>query len=406
MGRYMIADTPLKIGVVDDDPVFAAIAGLLLASLGQRDVAHIDNAPDDIARFALSANSNSLLITGLALRSMDGLSVMRELSKSGYTGWVAITGSDSDIISESSARLAGLLGMRFAGSMAKPVREQDMLNILQRIAAAGVEETSLVRPVAETGPMVGLKPVYQPKLDARTGETVGAEALMRVEYNDGTLGSPFAHIEELTRANRLAEESLKFLDLVLADMVSWKSKGLFPVISFNAPAPVVEKPAFLVDFARKVRQAGISPSQITVELTESVLPSDTASLIETLTRLRITGFGLALDDFGTGMANFDMLRMCPFSELKIDRSLAQASIHDPLSCGVIETCSTVSRELGMTLTAEGVESEEQEVTLRRLGVDLFQGFLFGHGVIAEEFSARLLSELSGQDSFAVAGQKY
>jgi EAL domain-containing protein (putative c-di-GMP-specific phosphodiesterase class I) len=397
-----MVSAPHTIGVVDDDPVFAAIAKLLLFSMGQQKVALIENTPEAIARFVLAGSSQSLLITGLALRTMDGLTVMRELSKSGYTGWVAIAGNDSDTISESAARLATLLGMRFAGTLAKPVREQDMLNILQRMTAAETFDPLHDRPVKKASAMVGMKPVYQPKLDARSGDTVGAEALMRLELEDGTLASPFAHIEDLTRKNLLAEESLKFLDLVLADMISWKAKGLFPVISFNAPAPVVEKPAFLVDFAKKVRHAGISPSQMVLELTESVLPSDTATLIETLTRLRIAGFGLALDDFGTGMANFDMLRMCPFSELKIDRSLAQASVTDALSCGVIETCATVSRELGMTLTAEGVETEEQEVTLRRLGVDQFQGYLFGHGVVAAEFSARLLLEQGGHQAHAAA----
>lgn len=392
----------LKIGVVDDDPVFVAIAELLLTAMGQHDITRVENTPEDIARFALSGSSASLLITALALRSKDGLSVMRELSKSGFSGWVAISGNDSDIINDSTSRLAALLGMQFAGSLAKPAREPDLANILERVCSAQTNPQSIDVPAADTGKMVGLKPVYQPKLDARTGETLGAEALMRVEYDDGSLASPFAHIENINRKNLLAEETLKFLDLVLADMIAWKSAGLFPVVSFNAPAPVVEKPDFLVDFAKKVRQSGISPSQITVELTESVLPSDTATLIETLTRLRIAGFGLALDDFGTGMANFDMLRMCPFSELKIDRSLAQSSVNDSLSCGVIETCATVSRELGMTLTAEGIETEEQEVTLRRLGVDQFQGYLFGHGVIAPEFAERLVSEQAGYQMAASA----
>jgi EAL domain-containing protein (putative c-di-GMP-specific phosphodiesterase class I) len=390
------------IGVVDDDPVFAAIAEMLLFSLGQKNVVSVENTPDAIARFALAANGKSLLITSLHMQAMDGLSVMRELSKSGYQGSVAISGNDVDAIADSAARLAALLGMRFSGSLAKPVREQDMVTLLERAA-----ENEMVRDYPAGKPavfqsVVGLKPVYQPKLDARTGETTGAEALMRLEMEDGSLASPFAHIEELTRRNLLAGESLKFLDMVLADMIVWKAQGLFPVISFNAPAPVVENPAFLVDFAKKVRAAGVSPSQITVELTESDLPSDPATLIETLTRLRIAGYGLALDDFGTGMANFDMLRMCPFSELKIDRSLAQASVTDPLSCGVIETCATVSRELGMTLTAEGIETEAQEVTLRKLGVDMFQGYLFGHGVVAAEFAARLLDEQPGSSLSASA----
>ena len=81
-----------KIGLVDDDPVFAAIAEMLLFSLGQKNVVSVDNTPDSIARFALAANQKTLLITSLKMQAMDGLSVMRELSKSGYQGFVAISG--------------------------------------------------------------------------------------------------------------------------------------------------------------------------------------------------------------------------------------------------------------------------------------------------------------------------
>lgn len=390
-----MSNTIDTIGLVDDDPVFSALAEMLLFSLGQKHVTSVENTPDSIARFALSAGAKSLVITSLNMRGMDGLSVMRDLSKAGYRGFVAITGNSSQAIEDSASRLATLLGMGFAGSLAKPIREQDMIALVNRVTSDEGTIRQAGGATLSARNFIGLRPVYQPKLDARTGETIGAEALMRLEMDDGSLGSPHAYIEELTAKNLLAAESLKFLDLILADMVEWKGKGFFPVISFNAPAPVVENPAFLIDFAKKVSAAGISPSQIIVELTESVLPTDPATLIETLTRLRIAGYGLALDDFGTGMANFDMLRMCPFSELKIDRSLAQACASDALSCGVIETCATVSRELGMKLTAEGIENEQQEVTLRRLGVDLFQGFLFGHGVIASEFAERLASEQSG-----------
>ena len=172
-------------------------------------------------------------------------------------------------------------------------------------------------------------------------------------------------------------------------MHDFRSTGQFPVISVNVPATVAEEEGFPSGFAALVRAKGISPSQITIELTESALPSDPSRLVEVLTRLRMAGFGLALDDFGTGMANFDMLRMLPFNELKIDRSLAQAAEIDPLSCGVIETCATITRELGMTLVAEGVETEAQELTLKRLGVSVFQGFLFGKGMPASAFSALL-----------------
>ncbi|MGB8818895.1 MAG: EAL domain-containing response regulator [Rhizobiaceae bacterium] len=396
-----MANPVSTIGIIDDDPVFAAVAEMLLFSLGQRQVCTVANTVESLTRFAAAADASSLLILNLHVRGLDGLSVLRELAKVRYPGWIAISANDLNGVLDSAARLVGLLGMRFAGAVQKPMREGDILSLIEVVAKA---EPSLqspdIKPFRDTK-IIGLKPVYQPKVDARTGDIVGGETLMRLEAEDGQLLSPFQHIEQMTRKGLLVEETLKFLDLVMADMLGWKRQGLFPVVSFNAPSPVIENPAFLVDFAKKVSSSGISPSQITIELTESVLPEDPATLLETLTRLRIAGFGIALDDFGTGMANFDMLRLCPFSELKIDRSLAQSAVTDPLSCGIIETCATVSRELGMTLTAEGVETEAQELTLKRLGVDVFQGFLFGRGIPANEFAAKLLSEGFGYPQASV-----
>lgn len=384
--------TNRDISIIDDDPVFYAVAEMLLTSLGAKSVRHIGNTLEALSEAGKSGGANSLVILNLNMRGLDGLAVLRELSKAHYPGWVAICSSEAHSIRDSASRLASLLGLKFAGEIQKPVREGEFQALFETMAQAQSNAAPQSVQAFRNSKVIGLRPVYQPKVDAHSGETVGAETLMRLETADGELLSPFQHIEKLTREGKMTEETLRFLDLVLADIVAWKGRGLFPVISFNAPAPVIEHPEFLVDFAKKVRTSGISPAQITIELTESVLPADPATLVETLTRLRMAGFGLALDDFGTGMANFDMLRMCPFNELKIDRSLSQASVTDPLSCGIIETCATVSRELGMTLVAEGIESEVQELALKRLGVEVFQGFLFGKGVTAQEFEQRLVTE--------------
>jgi EAL domain-containing protein (putative c-di-GMP-specific phosphodiesterase class I) len=391
--------------IVDDDPVFGAVAEMLLFSLGAKSVRHVQNSREGLAGLAKSSDLDSLVIINLNMRGLDGLAVLRELSNAHYAGWIAISSGETHSIRDSASRLAGLLGLKFAGEIQKPLREGDIRVLFKAIADNDLNNAPQAVQPFRNSRIIGLRPVYQPKVHAITGETVGAETLMRLETEDGDLLSPFQHIERLSREGKMAGETLKFLDLVLADIVEWKAAGLYPVVSFNAPAPVIEHPEFLVDFAKKVRTSGVSPSQITIELTESVLPNDPATLVETLTRLRMAGFGLALDDFGTGMANFDMLRMCPFSELKIDRSLSQSSVGDPLSCGIIETCATVSRELGMTLVAEGIETEAQELTLKRLGVEVFQGFLFGKGVPAAEFSARLSSEGFGQGGQALAANR-
>ena len=381
---------PQDIFIVDDDPVFTEIAKVLFRRAGASDVHLVANSRESLVDAVSRSKRNSLLILNLKMGGLDGLAVMRILAEQGYKGWVAVSSGESASIRESASRLVRLLGLNDAGVLEKPVRESGIEALLESISHP-VEKAPLPL-LKKSAKIIGIKPVYQPKVDAVTEETIGAETLMRLETETGELLSPQSYLDKLNRDGTLGKVTLEFLDLILADMLAWKSEGHFPVISVNAPAPVLENPQFLINFAQKVRASGISPSQITIELTESVLPQDPATLVELLTRLRMAGFGLALDDFGTGMANFDMLRMCPFSELKIDRGLSQASINDPLSCGVIEMCATVSRELGMTLVAEGIETEVQEATLRRLGVSVFQGFLFGYGMPMREFGDRLKDE--------------
>ncbi len=334
-----------EVFIVDDDPVFSAVAHALLRRAGVATVSNVDNSYESLRLVSIAAASCSLLILNLNMAGLDGLAVMRVLSESNYKGWIAISSGETIAIKESASRLTRLLGLNDAGSLEKPLREADVIALLAKLEELNKRKVEPQSFLAKKHKIIGLKPVYQPKVDALTEEIVGAETLMRLETETGELLPPFSYIETLTRNGKMGPVTLSFLDLILNDIVAWKKEGFLPVISFNAPAPVLENPQFLIDFAQKVRASGISPSQLTIELTESVLPEDSGNLVELLTRLRMAGFGLALDDFGTGMANFDMLRMCPFNELKIDRSLSQASVNDPLSCGVIETCATVSREL-------------------------------------------------------------
>ena len=130
-------------------------------------------------------------------------------------------------------------------------------------------------------------------------------------------------------------------------------------------------------------------SQITIEMTEAVLPNDMSQLVEVTTRMRMAGFGLAIDDYGTGMANYDILRLCPFTELKIDRSVSQAAEHDQLACGFIGDCVLIARELAMTVVAEGVETAVQAEAAKRLGVDVIQGYFFSRPLSAAQYGAKL-----------------
>jgi EAL domain-containing protein (putative c-di-GMP-specific phosphodiesterase class I) len=126
-----------------------------------------------------------------------------------------------------------------------------------------------------------------------------------------------------------------------------------------------------------MRESGVAPSRVILEMTESVLIEDPQATQQRLEVLRALGVGLALDDFGTGYSSLSYLQKFPFSQIKIDRTFV-ASLGTTATAGaVIQSIVTLGHALGMKVLAEGIETDEQRVLLRLAGCDEMQGFLFG-----------------------------
>jgi EAL domain-containing protein (putative c-di-GMP-specific phosphodiesterase class I) len=139
---------------------------------------------------------------------------------------------------------------------------------------------------------------------------------------------------------------------------------------------VLEQPESVAEIVQSVRQAGIDPKSICLEVTEKSLPKNTSRLIEALARLRMTGFNLALDDYGTGASNFELLRQCPFSELKFDRSIVAGAVRDPITRRFVNSSAELARDLELLTVAEGVENHAELGVVLEAEIDRVQGFLF------------------------------
>lgn len=365
----------LCILIVDDDLVFAALAEAVLHASGYKNVRIATGGESDFRRQLESPQPPDLVILDLNMPGFDGLAAMRVLRDSGFGGHVAIASGETAAVLRSASQLARLFGLRLAGLISKPLRAGEIETLAAKVEAS-VAILATPAKTASASPFKHVAPVFQPKVNANDGSVYGAEALMRVVLQDGTSQSPQDHIDKLVAAGELGPASLSFLDAVIGQMQEWQAQGLSPVISVNLPAPLFEDAELMSFFITAVQQSTIAPGQFTFELTEAALPGDITILLESMTRVRIAGLGLALDDYGTGMANYDILRLCPFSELKIDRSVAQAVVQDRLAGSFVEGAVAVSRELDLVLVAEGVETEIQVSALRRLGVSIFQGYYF------------------------------
>lgn len=395
--RVLSEAKSVSVLIVDDDPVFSALAEAVLLDTGRARV-ESSGACEEGLRRALSAQPPpDLVILDLNMPDFDGMAAMRLMNDLSYQGCVAIVSGEKPAVLQASASLARLHGLRLTGTLSKPLRPDELIAALPDQPAVAKAPWRAANAGAGPGKFKRLVPVYQPKVRLADKRIYGAEALMRVEMEGGRVTPPLDYLATLTDLGDFGDATLSFLAMVLADLRSWR--GLRPQrpVSVNVPALLLEQPAFMEQFAADVCAADVSPSQITIEMTEAVLPNDMTKLVEVTTRMRMAGFGLAIDDYGTGMANYDVLRLCPFTELKIDRSVAQAAEHDPLACSFIGNCVSIGRELSMTVVAEGVEISAQAEAMKRLGVDVIQGYFFSKPLTAAQYMAKLGVSTQGEN---------
>ncbi|HRE91711.1 MAG TPA: EAL domain-containing protein [Myxococcota bacterium] len=125
----------------------------------------------------------------------------------------------------------------------------------------------------------------------------------------------------------------------------------------------------------RLERAGLSPSRLILEVTETGLVQDMKVALSVLNRLRLLGVGLSIDDFGTGYSSIDLLRRAPFDELKIDRSFVANGVRDPSARHIIASSVSMARGLGLRVVAEGVENRDELALVRSLGCDELQGYL-------------------------------
>jgi EAL domain-containing protein (putative c-di-GMP-specific phosphodiesterase class I) len=234
---------------------------------------------------------------------------------------------------------------------------------------------------------------YQPKVDARTGRLVGAEALVRWQHPERGLIPPGGFIALAEQSGLIAPLTDWVLHAACKSLRSWADSGLRELpLSVNMPASSLADAGLLDQLDGLMRHYHLHPSRLMLELTETMLMRDMESTIDVLGRLRAMGFGLSLDDFGTGYSSLSHLKRLPMSELKIDRAfvtdVARGGRDGALAAAVI----TLGSELGLQVVAEGVETAEQSAFLLSRGCVLQQGFLFSRPVPQAAFEHLLRTD--------------
>lgn len=231
---------------------------------------------------------------------------------------------------------------------------------------------------------------YQPIVDARSGLTIGAEALVRWQHPERGLLSPAEFIPVAERSDLIVLVGDRVIVEACRELRRWQDAGLTGrSISVNVAARHFGHD-LVSTVTSALRETGADPGSLIIELTESTIVDNLDAVARILEELRHMGVRSAIDDFGTGYTSLQFLSVLPVASLKIDRSFIQGMT--PSDAAIVGATIAMGHRLGLRITAEGIETAEQQAFLVGQGCDQLQGYRLGRPVPAEEVRARLLAE--------------
>ena len=369
--------------VIDDDPAICQlIADIAMAFDYQTDIA---STPEQMAE--LVGGGHDLIMLDLSLGETDGMRVMRDLAdRQPGANLVLLTGADVSVL-QGARKVAQLSGFNVVGACGKPAKIEEIEAVLRPQVStaepASHTDDELTRMVMQALDDGAFYLLYQPIVDLRHGRVVGAEALVRLEQVGAEKLSPDRFVPMIEAAGR----SYDLLQVVLRRAAS--DRRHVPAVSALANVSVNLSVLDLAhldlpDRTEEILGPSAQPDHWTLEVTETAEVAKLVDALDVLIRLRLKGFHLAMDDFGSGTSTLHRLRELPFTGLKADRRFMRSDYEDAEhASNMLRAAVDLGAALGLTVTAEGIETQEEYDLARETGCDLAQGYFIGRPVRAE-----------------------
>jgi len=241
---------------------------------------------------------------------------------------------------------------------------------------------------------------YQPKADIKTGKVNSVEALLRWQHPEHGLIFPDDFIPLAEHTGLIRPLTLYVLNSALEQSHHWQEQGITLNIAVNLSARNLLDSELPDDVAQLLDTWQVDPSLLKLEITENTIMVDPPKALEVLTKLRDLGVGLSIDDFGTGYSSLSYLRKLPVDELKIDRSFVMSMTQSENDQQIVRSTIDLSRNLGLRVVAEGVETKEIWRDLAELGCDVAQGYYLTRPIPPQE----LVEWLAKPDRRSRAGE--
>jgi diguanylate cyclase (GGDEF)-like protein len=233
---------------------------------------------------------------------------------------------------------------------------------------------------------------YQPKVDVRSGEIVGTEALARWQHPERGLIMPSEFIPFAEETGLIVALGRWVLHEACTQNRAWQSRGICDMsVAVNISGVQFQQRNFVETVSYALAKSGLAPRYLELEITESVLMHDPTEAIVMLAQLARMGVSLSIDDFGTGYSSLNYLKRFPIHKLKIDQSFIRDISIDSDDAAIVHAIIALAHSLRLRVVAEGVEKQEQLNFLRVIGNDEYQGFLHSKPLPARDFERYLAS---------------
>ncbi|HSP39340.1 MAG TPA: bifunctional diguanylate cyclase/phosphodiesterase, partial [Frankiaceae bacterium] len=227
---------------------------------------------------------------------------------------------------------------------------------------------------------------YQPKINLRTGLVTGAEALVRWQHPVRGLLSPAVFVPVVEHSGLIGAFTMHLLDRAIADCVDWQDGGLPNCsVAVNVSARNLLHHELPDELAGLLARHGLDPRFLMLEVTETAMMTEAEVCEEVLRGLRSIGVRISVDDFGTGYSSLTFLQRVAVHEVKLDQAFVSHITSSPSAATIVRATTDLAHGLGLSVVAEGVETEEQLQQLQAIGCDVAQGYLLGHPVPVDVF---------------------
>lgn len=362
--------------------IVAAETDLLkpIGIITERDIVKLQGAEADFKTLTAGVVMSQPVIQ---LQPDSSLAIAQELFQYHQVRRIVVTGKNGE--------LQGILTETNLSQILDPLELFGMLEILQRRVKQLSEDRDRLLPRENLQLQQALDQRefllhYQPQLDIRTGQIIGAEALVRWQSPERGMIPPGEFISLAEMTGFIVPLGEWILREACRQGKQWQQLGLPPLqISVNLSSRQLQDPQLVTRIKAILTETGLDPQWLKLELTESSLVDNIDLTLSQLQKIKALGVAIAIDDFGTGYASLGYLQHFPFDTLKIDRCFV-ANIHqNPKNAAITTALINMAQQLNFSVIAEGVETVAEMEFLRQLHCHAFQGFLFSRPLPADAF---------------------